>query len=274
MNRSIISRKSLIDSRWKVRDGHASVLQGEEPRERSRLTTFLAALSLLLAGANANAASLLVDIHLTRTAEHGTDEFSLEVPASTGTTYYAPDGTVFTKSQRTVSGLTFADVISRFANRWTIVDGFNLPAGAPEQRHYFSLSPTLQLSDFRPYSTFISPSDGGIVPSTFQVNWRGGGSLEVYGTPYTYKQTPTGVTLTVKPFGNPSRVAVTLNVVQWNNQAPKVVSDTLKPQNTYAVDLKIRSAVSRTVQAIVPEPTSMRMAWPVFFGLAAVRRRK
>lgn len=233
----------------------------------------MAALTVFSTGSSAHAIEIYAPIFIYRTNRLGSDLYTVEADVATGSVFYAPDGTAFTRSQYFVSGLTLAEVVDRFASQWTILDGHKLPVGALPQRHYFSLSAgDLQFADFPSYVDVLSPSDGASVFSTFQVSWTGNASIEVLGLPSKSNVNRSSATVTVTPLPAHRTFALRVKRTNWYSP-PDVTSEGAAPPNRYGVNLALQSVTERTLH-IIPEPSTFALAGASLLALATFRRRK
>ena len=242
-----------------------------------RTNCLLAALVACLIHCNASAITFSSPIVLSRSHQLP-NEYSLTAAGYPGATSTAPDGTVFSLGQLTVSGLTFADVLSRFSGQWTITDSYDLPAGAPAQRHFFTLSQAQLSASFPAYPELLTPDDGATVPPVFQMTWAGdagvtvidGGPVEIDFT----SNNSANVIVKFAPGEQQRQVTVLVRDIEARSvgiAAPELTT----ARNRFDISLWYRSqSASRTVNAVVPEPSACVLAAIACIGLAFRRRRK
>ncbi len=122
----------------------------------------------------ASATTLVQTVTITAQQGSQTGPYELSVGAvsvANGQSVVGPDGTIFTEANKSIAGLSQADIFSRFAGTWTINDLFQVPAPGTAQQHQFIVPAASLTGEFPSVPVVVSPAEGATVPRVFRVQW-------------------------------------------------------------------------------------------------------
>lgn len=192
----------------------------------------------------------------------------------------APDGTIFDPLNKSLSGLTLEQVVSRFTGKWTYEDVDVLPVGSPSQFHEFTIGPDAIGGKFQPFPTILSPAFGAEVPPVFDV-------FKQPMDPALPGYLDISVESDVKFFdNNHARFTVPMAPGELNKDVTLLAGHiagvtiglatptTPNPANRVAVSLQLYSETSRPLRIVIPEPATIALGGFVLLSLTALRRRK
>lgn len=251
-----------------------------------RITSFIAVIAACCTPSlMAQTTSTAINMFLSRHPENG-GRFVLEAdwdvvqPAISLT---APDGTIFGSTTDRkfidVKDLTASELNSRFAGVWTVNDNWELPSGAPTQRHQFTLT-AAQLSTFAPTPTVISPVENATVPPRFSMEFGNGGNgwRVESGFPLEFIFPNPNRELHALLAPGETQREVSFRSIRSNVPDFAIVKGTPLAPNS-AHDFRVRlvqwsQSALRTVTVVIPEPSTIALSGLAFVGLAALRRRK